>query len=147
MNDVRTATAKLRRQLAASLALETDPAIRLIHALREVHGTGDDAQEDLAVAAVAEGRAAFWTAVTDHYNQVAGLFLQLANMSGLDVAIKYRRGDELAGYQRTVLYNLDCLIPLNEAALKQLRQAKHEEWARAPNDAAQRLRDLSGEVA
>ena len=130
------APSKLHRQLAASLALDIEPAARLITCLREVHNTGDDVQEENAVLAATEGRPAFWTTVASPYNQVANLFLALANSSGLDAAVEYCRvtagsyGREPHQYQRSVLYNLSALIPLNEAAVKQLTRLKAEEWRR-----------------
>ena len=93
------------------------------------HGNPEAGREAAALAADANGRAAFWT--TAHYhNAAACLFLLAANDVGLDLALAFHADPTHPMKTRSAL--LATLLPLNRAAAVALAAASPPMSDRAP---------------
>lgn len=102
--------------------LSLDSAIRAISALEDLFSNHSLQDQELALDAFLQGRAAFWTK-NGYSNQTAGLVFDHANKHGLPSALAKFADDAHSLYLRHTPYLLGTLIPLNKQAVAALNQA------------------------
>lgn len=111
----------------------------------EIYNNDDEVSYEIAIEAIASGRAAFWT-TSKYHDQIGSVLVNEANTKLMDDAIAFIPPFKRDGMERY----LDTLVPLNakaETALS-LAYAKHTStWRDEPELAMRRVRDCRKSVA